>query len=827
MSTRAREFLLNGAHLAVLCAFAVSQPLLDILARNPTFFAVRESTAAEIVLFTLALVIVPPALLLSAELALGLASPTAARALHLLFVAALLVLVVLHALTQSELLVGTAAVVAAIAVAAAATALYARASVVRSLLSVLTPAPLVFAALFLFASQATDLIFAETPEVQAAHFEARTSVVLIVFDEFSTVSLMDGRQRIDAKRFPNFAALARDATWFRSATTEYHSTEGAVPSLLTGRTPTPTRLPVYAQYPRNIFTLLGKGYRMRVVESLTTLCPRSLCRDTRAAQARAVEGTTGSLVSDVGIVYLHLVLPEPYVDRVPAIDDSWGDFGHQGETEERSARRGAQAAVPCGRNVCEFTKLIDSSRRPTLYLLHTLLPHVPYVYLPSGRRYAVEAPVLRGMSNGRWADRRGALASYQRYLLQVGYTDRALGLILRRLRATGTYHRSLVIATADHGVSFRIGEPRRLSTSRNLEDIAFVPLFVKLPGQRQARIVDSDARTVDVVPTIARVLGITPPWKLDGRPLVGGGGGGSNNVFVIVEQGVRVSAPLDELRARRARALREQLANFGSGPFSRVYRLGPAPALVGRRTADLPRSPSPGSVELDGAALLNAVDAASDLTPTYVTGRVNGLGSGTHDLAVAVNGRIAATTSSFQAGGERFAALVPEEALHAGRNAVEIFALQRTANGIRLQALAGSAGGAVLREREGNVTLETPGQAPVAVKPGALRGSLDVVRKAANWVFTGWAADLAAKRQVTSFLVLADGREVFRSGANSVRPHRTLGEKVPRKEYGFQFELPASVLPEAAETHSVRFFAIRGRVASEPRYEAPYPWGTR
>ena len=56
----------------MLCAFALSQPLLDILGRNPTFFAVRDSSGTEIVLFTLALVLVPPAVLLLAEAALGI-----------------------------------------------------------------------------------------------------------------------------------------------------------------------------------------------------------------------------------------------------------------------------------------------------------------------------------------------------------------------------------------------------------------------------------------------------------------------------------------------------------------------------------------------------------------------------------------------------------------------------------------------------------------------------------------------------------------------------------------------------------------------------------
>ena len=105
---------------------------------------------------------------------------------------------------------------------------------------------------------------------------------------------------------------------------------------------------------------------MRAVESLTTLCPRELCREKRAASARAVDGTASALLSDAGVVYLHLVVPEPYDERVPAVDDSWGNFGRNEHAEE-APRRGA-AAQPCGRNVCELTRL-DRPRPPADALL--------------------------------------------------------------------------------------------------------------------------------------------------------------------------------------------------------------------------------------------------------------------------------------------------------------------------------------------------------------------------------------------------------------------------------------------------------------------------
>ena len=190
--------------------------------------------------------------------------------------------------------------------------------------------------------------------------------------------------------------------------------------------------------------------------------------------------------------------------------------------------------------------------------------------------------------------------------------------------------------------------------------------------------------------------------------------------------------------------------------------------------------------------------------PTYVSGTVSGLGAGSHDLAIAANGRVVATTTTYADDGERFAVLIPEEALRRGRNAIEVLALQRTGAGFRLQSLNGGRGGTVLRDRGGVLTLERPGDPDVAVTPGALRGDVGVARKGAAWVFTGWAADLKARRPATSLVVLADGREVFRAAAHAVRPQRVLGQKVSRADYSFEFALPAALLPARGAAHPVR-----------------------
>ena len=109
----------DAIQLFVLSAFAVAQPLFDLLGNSAEFFAVRGSERADIVLFALAVTVVPPAVLFLLELLAGLADARARRALHLAFVALLAGAVALQALARIDVAPGSLLVVAAAALGAA------------------------------------------------------------------------------------------------------------------------------------------------------------------------------------------------------------------------------------------------------------------------------------------------------------------------------------------------------------------------------------------------------------------------------------------------------------------------------------------------------------------------------------------------------------------------------------------------------------------------------------------------------------------------------------------------------------------------------------
>lgn len=754
-----------------------------------------------------------------AELVAGLFGSRVARAVHLFFVGALVALVAIQALKKLGLLSGTTPLLVVSALlGAVAVLLYSEARAVQTFLAVLTPAPLLFLALFLGGSNVSKLVFKDEQKLQTVRTSSQTPVVLIIFDEFSPIALMNEKQQVDRERYPNFASLAQGATWYRSATGVHTHSESAVPAVLTGQLPQKGLLPTASDHPHSIFTLFGGSYRLNVFESLTRLCPRSLCRKSTTAvqESSAVQGGARSLVSDASIVYLHLLLPRGLAHRVPPIGDAWGNF--RGLREQKRASTGESE---CARGLCGFIQALRRDRRPSLYLVHTLLPHVPWTYLPSGRRYTGSVRVIPGAEDVWRRDEWLTVQAYQRYLLQLAYTDLELGLVLDRLRSEGIYDRAVVVVTADHGLSFRQGEPRRNATRRNLEDVAFVPLFVKLPGQKRGRVVDGYARTIDVLPTIARAAHTRIPWPVDGHPLRASLPS-DGQVSLLDKHGQPVSAPLSVLLTERRAALAHQIAVFGTGSRERLYRIGHHPSLLGKPVLELAAQPrSDVRVEIDGAQLLNTVDLHSEIIPSYVTGRIlSGSGAG-EELALAVNGTIAATTRSYDdSGEERFAALVPERMLHTGSNPVELFGVSGTNERPVLQRFRVRSSTLVLGKRDGREVIETGEGAGLDVVRGALSGEVNAATPGESVILSGWAADLKGRQAADSVAVFLDGRSVLVLPVELRR--KAIKDRYGVEKAGFRAELPKRLLPAFGQGSRLRILALRGKVASELRYQGPY-----
>jgi len=671
---RERSGILAGClHIYVLVAFAVAQPLFDLLSRNAEFFVARRSEPIDVLLLILILSGALPLLILILEAGAAPVNAKLRTTVRALAVMALVAAIALPALKRIPGAPDTALIGGAALLGAGAALAYARTRAFRLFLSVLSPAVVFFPALFLFSSSVAKVLGAwHSPPLPAPRVPAPAPVVLVVFDEFPTISLMDEGRGVDPIRYPNLARLAREATWFRAAVTVHGSTVKAVPAILSGTIPKSSQLPITADYPQNVFTVLGGAYTLNVFEPVTRLCPVDLCPAAAKRSTLAVRIRT--LLEDVAVIYLHVVLPADLTNRLPPITQTWNYFVIRVDDPYRDR---------AGR-FREFLAAISAEDQPALYFLHTFLPHVPWTYFPSGRQYVPGASV-RGLNirAEQWDDDDWAVTqAYQRHLLQVGFVDTLVGELITRLEDAGMYDSTLLVLTADHGAGFWPGESRRDARGPHGVDVLKAPLFIKAPHQRRGMVNDCPVRSVDILPTIAGVLGIELPYPVDGRSLV--------DHLDSPQQPIAASAkPCQVLKVSPAESasLRRKLALFGSGAKrDGLFRIGPYGQLVGRRTGEFPQVGT-GRVT---AHLSRAVSSALNLTagshsvPADITGVVSGAdGPDTFDLAVAVNGVIQAVTRSFREGPNTvgFSAIVPESAFRLGRNDIEVLVVSADPGG--------------------------------------------------------------------------------------------------------------------------------------------------
>lgn len=134
--------------------------------------------------------------------------------------------------------------------------------------------------------------------------------------------------------------------------------------------------------------------------------------------------------------------------------------------------------------------LIAQSPMNSFSLIHFPAPHCPYVFNSDG---TFRGP-FRGSRKAHDAE------GYERHL---GYLDLLIGQFLGALRASGKFDRALIIITSDH--SWR----QDYEIAGKLQDgpaVRHVPLFIKLPGQREGRTVSSPFSLTSLRPLVEAVM---------------------------------------------------------------------------------------------------------------------------------------------------------------------------------------------------------------------------------------------------------------------------------------------------------------------------------
>ena len=151
---------------------------------------------------------------------------------------------------------------------------------------------------------------------------------------------------------------------------------------------------------------------------------------------------------------------------------------------------------------------MDERQRPFFLWLHYFDPHDEHVLPPGGIPAHVQS-----VTEDR--ERRRALYRYE-----LTYMDSQLGLVFDKLKDLGLWDNSVVVVTADHGEG--LGDHDWWTHGILYQEQVRVPLVIRGPGLARGAFVEPTVRSIDIVPTIAELVGLDAGDlpTLDGRSLV-------------------------------------------------------------------------------------------------------------------------------------------------------------------------------------------------------------------------------------------------------------------------------------------------------------------
>jgi hypothetical protein len=652
-----REVLLDGAVLVGLAGLAVTQPLLDLFGRNPTFFVAGGYGRRHIVLFAVVLAVGPALAMWGATTVPGLVHRSVRAVLHSLGVATLggLFGLVLARSFGVDGLMSALGVAGFVGVGIAAAE--GRWRPVRHFLGYLALGNVAFLAFFLFGSPSSELLqgnaYADAGNVMVPAVEG--PVTVIILDEFPLTAIVRPDGTINDVRYPNLAALAEESNWFRNASAESQFTAYSVPSIMTGLLSEHGDLPILSDFPRNYFTLFGQSYPVQRYEAITDLCPPDAC-------GRPPAEPFGQAFDDARLVYQHRVLPERWRQALPPVDEAWGNFGEasadaadvvasssvsSGSPPDPNARLSEIPVADQGRGgqvnaLLRQVRTIDS--RPSINLVHVLAPHVPYVLTPWGTTGISTISTRELPQPGAPGSERIFAERYALQAMQVGAVDHAIGEVIQHLKQVGAWESGTFVLLSDHGTTTLVPGNGRSYSEETKDELLRIPLFIKAPGQTQGETRDEPASTIDVLPSLIDLLGIETDWELDGHSLFDGS-------EPKVDR--RLTSELDDLFT--AAEHQQSYLPYGED-WVAMAAIGPYGGLVGTPVSGYEvGEPSAMSWSLDDRPSLDDPSLTGGAVPVLMTGTVHATTNEPPDLIVALDGTIAGTIGAQDRAGDGWA----------------------------------------------------------------------------------------------------------------------------------------------------------------------------
>lgn len=654
-----------------LSTVAIAQPILDLYGNNTTVFSAAKLSRFEVSLFLLVVMFVPALLALFLDRLSRSFGPKVNEATRLVIISAFAFLLGFATARWAHLDRNISAFGLATVFALVIPYAYDNYKSIREWsrwLSVVAVAVLGGAILQL----QPILLESSGPDSNARIGNKDVSVLQIVLDEFPLYALLDTDGAINEERFPGFAALADASTWYRNSVAVSNFTHQAVPAILTSTYPAQEGGPFLAQYPKNIFTVFAGETTVAGIEPVTSLCPRKVCGVDGPSNGVFDSKRFGYFVRDAGYVYGQRVLPKVMRKYVPSIEGTWGGFGAVADKFKDSFDVGALTQVDA---ISRGVSALVSDPKPRVQVVHALVPHAPWRLTADGR----VAPLSSSISTANPESEDGVRDAYQTFLHQLGAADSEILTVIKTLKAQNRWDSTLLIVTADHGISFIPTLPQRHTDfieTDQADDIFRIPTFVKYPMQSAGSISDCSVSNLDLLPTILDVTSTTTDWTFEGKSLAGKcPEGRERKVVSATGESAVLSTGFESVLARSA-----HYATLvpNAGPMSRVAAIGNSSSLIGEKVTGVEMATNVNGWTVKQKNMFKNVSMKrGSKVPSLITGVVslkNGLDEGTEGI-VAIDG-VAAGVIGELSGSEGevpFTAVLDYSMLTEGKHTVELF----------------------------------------------------------------------------------------------------------------------------------------------------------
>jgi len=654
-----------------LSTMAIAQPIMDLYGKNPTVFSAAKLSSLEVAIFVLIVVLVPALAATGLDRLTRFLGPKVNEATRLWVIAGFSFLLGLAVAGWINVDGNIGAVAVAAVFAVVLPVAYDKKKAVREWsrwLSVLAVAVTASAVLQL----QPILIQSDGPASDAVIAKKDISVLQIVLDEFPLYALLGEDGSINTERFPGFAELANGSTWYRNNVAESNFTHQAVPAILASAVPKQSGGPFLAQYPKNIFTLYAGKTTVAGIEPVTSLCPKSLCHGSDSQNSLFEYGRFKKFLRDASYVYGQRVLPPVLRKRIPSTAGAWGGFGAVADKFKEQFDVGALSQVDALQTGADA---LINDEKPRVQVVHALVPHAPWRITPDLR----VAPLSSTITTSNPDSEEIVRDTYQTFLYQVAAADTAISQLIKDLKTAGRWDRTMIVLTADHGISFIPTLPQRhndFTEQDSVNDIYRIPTFIKYPGQSTGVVSDCAMTNLDLLPTIIETTGTKTSWDFAGTSVASSCPTGRTRT--VVSATGESSAIDDGFEKAIERAAHYAGIVSNVGPAHKVAAVGASASLIGKPLKATAQDPNVVTWTVNQKKQFsNVAGERGARVPSLITGlvRVNGsLDEGAEGIVV-VDGIAAGVMGELSGarGLVEYTAILDYTLLGAGSHSVELF----------------------------------------------------------------------------------------------------------------------------------------------------------